>query len=560
MRVALYARVSTRQQERDQTIDSQLTALRQWATLHGHDIQPEDIFTDPGHSGARLDRPALDRLRDAVAGGDFDIVAVFSPDRLARRYAYQVLLLEEFRKVGCAIEFVQRPLSEDPHDQLLLQIQGAVAEYERGVLGERFRRGKLQRARAGHWVAGHAPYGYRYIPKCDGAPGYLVVDDSEAAGVRMMFHWLIEERLSVRQIVRRLIDSPCRPRRGARVWSPTVVHHILSDPTYAGTGYANRYFRTNSPDPRRRSRRPDAQTCRRQRPREEWIAVKVPAIIDEATHEQAVAQLARNAGLAPRRNSQHFYLLRCLLSCRRCGRAMVGITYPGDGRGPRRYYKCCGRESISRVHQPRCNCRLVWAEDLEAAVWEHVGRLVKDPDLLMAQFEAFRDETPGRPSAREEQQGQARLRRLEREETRLVDAYQAEAISLEELKERRHQLQARRRLLLAELDQQARLLSERQAAQAAYRELAEFCERVRTGLDNLLPVQRQQLLHLLVERVMVSDDAVEIRHVISLRQLRAGASPTIPDDRSRNSDAEGASPELPVSRLCSDRVRLPAVS
>src|SRR5262245_23713612 len=152
MRLALYARVSTHQQDRDQTIDSQLAALHAWAEQQSHDLLPEHVFTDVGQSGARLDRPGLDRLRDAAAAGEFELVAVYSPDRLSRRYAHQVLLLEEFRKVGCAVEFIQRPISADPHDQLLLQIQGAIAEYERAVLGERFRRGKLQKARACPWV------------------------------------------------------------------------------------------------------------------------------------------------------------------------------------------------------------------------------------------------------------------------------------------------------------------------------------------------------------------------------------------------------------------------
>ena len=148
MRAAIYARVSTGRQERDQTIDGQLTALRQWATDRGHELRPEHVFTDEGYSGARLDRPGLDRLRDAAREGELDVLAVHSPDRLARKYTYQVLLLEEFRKAGCEVAFVQRPVTDDPHDQLLLQIQGAVAEYERAVLGERFRRGKLQKARA----------------------------------------------------------------------------------------------------------------------------------------------------------------------------------------------------------------------------------------------------------------------------------------------------------------------------------------------------------------------------------------------------------------------------
>jgi len=160
MRTALYARVSTERQERRQTIASQLTALQAWAAAGGHAVGPEHVFRDEGYSGSRLDRPGLDALRDAVRDGAVQQVAVLTPDRLARKYAYQVLLLEEFRRAGCEVVFLQHPISDDPNDQLLLQIQGAIAEYERAVLGERFRRGKLQRARNGHYLAGRAPYGY----------------------------------------------------------------------------------------------------------------------------------------------------------------------------------------------------------------------------------------------------------------------------------------------------------------------------------------------------------------------------------------------------------------
>jgi site-specific DNA recombinase len=197
-----------------------------------------DVFTDDGYSGTRLDRPALDRLRDAAREGDIDVVAVYSPDRLARKYAYQVLLLEEFRKAGCEVAFVERPISDDPHDQLLLQIHGAIAEYEKAVPGERFRRGKLQKAWAGQWVTSKAPYGCRYVFKRDGVPGHLVVEPAEAAVVRMLYRWLIDERMAVRQILKRLAQGPWRPRNGKRRWSSCVVHRILSDPAYTGTAYA----------------------------------------------------------------------------------------------------------------------------------------------------------------------------------------------------------------------------------------------------------------------------------------------------------------------------------
>ena len=287
MRAAIYARVSTEKQGRDQTIDSQLEALRGWAAAHGHELEKHHVFIDEGYSGSRLDRPALDRLRDAAREGEFDVVAVYSPDRLARRYAYQVLLLEEFRRAGCQVEFVHRPISDDPHDQLLLQIQGAVAEYERAVLAERFRRGKLQKARDGHWTAGQAPYGYRYVPARDAVPAHLEVDEAEAEVVRMLYRWLIDERMTVRQILKRLAAGPWRPRCGKRLWSNCVVHRILSDPVYTGTGYANRHVFVVPRKPRSTGPRAGTATCRRPRPREEWIPIRVPALIDESTHQSA---------------------------------------------------------------------------------------------------------------------------------------------------------------------------------------------------------------------------------------------------------------------------------
>src|SRR5919199_5378079 len=196
MRAAIYARVSTERQERQQTIESQVTALRAWALEQGHELAPERVFRDEGYSGSRLDRPGLDGLRDAVRDGMVEIVAVLSPDRLARKYAYQVLLLEELRRAGCRVVFLHHPISDDPNDQLLLQIQGAVAEYERTVLAERFRRGKLQRARNGQYLGSNPPYGYRYLPKrTEGMPRQLVVEPAEAELVRQVYQWLVDEQL-----------------------------------------------------------------------------------------------------------------------------------------------------------------------------------------------------------------------------------------------------------------------------------------------------------------------------------------------------------------------------
>src|SRR5215213_10282681 len=208
MRAAIYARVSTERQERQQTISSQVSALRDWAAATGHALTEAHVFQDEGFSGSRLDRPALDALRDAVRDAAVDVVAVFSPDRLARKYAYQVLLMEEFRRAGCEVVFLHRPISDDPNDQLLLQIQGAIAEYERAVLAERFRRGKLQKARDGNIISSKAPYGYRYEGRSGAIPARLVIDEAEAAMVRQLYSWMLRDGLTIRQCMKRRNADP----------------------------------------------------------------------------------------------------------------------------------------------------------------------------------------------------------------------------------------------------------------------------------------------------------------------------------------------------------------
>jgi site-specific DNA recombinase len=554
MRAAIYARVSTGRQERDQTIDGQLTALRQWVQAQGHSLRSEHVFTDEGYSGSRLDRPALDRLRDAAREGAFDVVAVYSPDRLARRYAYQVLLLEEFRKAACEVAFVHHPISDDPHDQLLLQIQGAVAEYERALLGERFRRGKLQKARAGLWVGGKAPYGYRHVPKRDGVPGHLVIDDAEAEVVRMLYRWLIDERMTVRQILKRLAAGPWRPRSGRRLWSSAVVHRILSDPVYTGTAYTNRYAFVPPRRPRSRGPRTYENTCRRPRPRAEWIGVPVPAIIDEQTHQQALEQLRRNSVLSFRNNTRNDYLLRCLLTCRTCGLAMFGVTHHATERHPEhRYYQCHGKDCVVRDRDRRCPRRAVKADELEAAVWDHVKQLLNDPATLLAQFEAFAHQADQEAddSRAAERKWEARLRQLDREEQRLLDAYQGEAIDLAELKERRKQIAGRRQVLTTQREQQARLLAERHTAREVWADLKSFCERTRSRLEEATLADKQRILQLLIERVIVGDDTLEIRHVIPLRRPEAEAV----GSASPQGPSNGSEPVVDQSREVPERLR-----
>jgi site-specific DNA recombinase len=167
---AIYARVSSARQKEQETIGSQTAALRSHAGQLGLDVCEQWVFEDDGHSGATLVRPALERLRDLVAQMPVDVVLIYSPDRLARKYAYQALLIDEFARAGSNVIFVRGPSSDSPEDALLVQFQGMIAEYERAQIIERTRRGKTHRARQGTVnVLSGAPFGYRYVRRSEHA-------------------------------------------------------------------------------------------------------------------------------------------------------------------------------------------------------------------------------------------------------------------------------------------------------------------------------------------------------------------------------------------------------
>lgn len=190
MQVSVYVRVSTQRQAQSQTIEQQLDRLRQHIAQQGWTLNDAEIFRDDGYSGASLRRPGLDRLREAIRAGEVQRVLLTAPDRLARSFVHQVLLLDEFQREGCTVEFLDRPMSQDPHDQLLLQIRGAVAEYERTLIADRMRQGRQRKFRAGQllpWT--HVPFGYRVAPEHPRDPQGVRIDEVEAAWVREIYDW-----------------------------------------------------------------------------------------------------------------------------------------------------------------------------------------------------------------------------------------------------------------------------------------------------------------------------------------------------------------------------------
>ena len=263
--------------------------------------------------------------------------------------------------------------------------------------------------------------------------------------VRQLYAWVLGDGLTIRQCMKRLNAGPWVTRSGRAQWSSSVVHHILTDPVYTGTAYANRFDYVVPKTPRRGSRRGAERTSRRARPPEQWIAIPAPPLVDHRTWDGVAAALARNAALSFRRNKKHDYMLRCLLKCGGCGLGIHGCYFPGHGGRPgRRYYRCAGTDPLTTAREARCPRARIEADALERAVWAHVVALLRNPAQLRAQFERFLAEAAGGAGDAAGGQLRARIERLNRADRRLLEAYQAEVISLEELSGQRRALAEQR--------------------------------------------------------------------------------------------------------------------
>lgn len=518
MKVAAYARVSTHRQAQEQTIAQQSERLQARVQAEGWTLEPRHLYRDEGYRGARIDRPALDRLRDAAERGECQAVVVTAPDRLARRFVQQTLLLEEFAQLGCTILFLARPISQDPHDQLLLQIRGAVAEYERALIADRTRRGRLARRRAGQllpWV--NTPYGYRCDPQPPRDPARLRIEETAASVIRQMFAWYAEEGLSMPAIAARLTRLGLPPSRGGPHWNPATVKGLLSNEVYAGTAYGNRDYTV---EPQRwrggRSAVERQRHTTRRRPREEWIAVEVPPIISHGLFEQVQALRPLRQAQAPRNNTRHDYLLRARVSC-----AVCGLAATGRPRGRHAYYIC--NAHLSRIQTGRsqgCSVRALRVDRLDPMVWEAVCHLLSTPQIIIAALrraqagELIQDDT----SERLRQLRQARVK-AQRQIERLGEAFTAEVLTVDELKTRRSGLQER----IRGLTQQERELRLNQHQQLRLTELCanieDLCHAISSGLQTLDFVGRRKIIELLVDRVILSHDTIDICYAIPLTGL-----------------------------------------
>ena len=525
---AIYARVSSDKQREENTIASQTAALIAFAREQQFEVPREWIFEDDGYSGASLIRPGLERVRDLAAEGLIQALLVYAPDRLSRRYAHQILLIEELARAGVETVFIRAPRGSTPEDELLVQFQGMIAEYERAQILERSRRGKRHRARQGEVsVLSGAPFGYRFIRKTDHSAAYYEIDEEQARIVRQIFELYSVQGLSIGAIARLMNERavPTCKRRGR--WERSTVWGMLRNPAYKGEAC----FGKTTIAPRQRITRPirmrggvaTRNSASHERAREDWITIAVPPIVSEETFALAQERLQANKIHAPRRTVTPS-VVQGLVSCTKCGYALYRTSTRSSARKIH-YYRCLGSDAYRHLSGPVCNNRPVRQDLLDDVVWTEIVRLLEDPRLIQNELErrlmAAREADP---TKRRDEALRRDLVRIRKAIDRLLTAYQEGLLPIEELRERMPELRRREQASNAELQ----AIADQSVTRAAYLRLAEtlntFLTRLRSSAGALDVSERQRIMRLLVKEVLVGDDKIIIRHCIPLPN-RSGDGP-----------------------------------
>ncbi|MFA5999347.1 MAG: recombinase family protein [Candidatus Babeliales bacterium] len=514
---AIYARVSSLKQKEGDNIQSQVSALIEFANKESYVIPTGWTFTDEGYSGSILQRPALDELRELIQEGDVDTVLVYSPDRLSRKYAYQLILEMEFQKKHVDLVFLNTPKAKNPEEQLSLHFKSIFAEYERAQIAERCRRGRNHRAKQGSVsVIPTAPLGYDYITKKEGVLAHYVINN-DAIIVRKIFSYYTEQHFSISKICRQLeLDGILSPK-GQNKWCTSTVRDILKNETYIGVahfgkterceGVPGRIHRTSKGE-----RRLTAVNASKIRPKEFWIPISVPSIISEHVFETAQHKLIENIKKSSR-NTREPSILQGLLVCGYCGG-----SYYKKKRSAKYSYYGCGR----RLNGYNCQAPSVKQEELDRIVWTHIIELLQNPRLI--EEEMIRRSLENQDVKKVEES----IRELEKElikiakaRNKLLDAYQeGESLTLVELKTRLKNLDIRQQSALKQKKTLENLKFNEQQAQNMKLQLEDLRLEMQNS-SNLSIKNKQSVLRLLISEIVIKGNEVEIKHCIPCGDIKS---------------------------------------
>lgn len=520
-RIALYARVSSEEQREGQTIDSQIAELERFAKER--DWVVTDIYRDEGWSGGIIARPNMDRLRDDASRKIFDAVLVNDVDRLARDVAHLGVIKRDLERKGVQLIFRKLPSENSPMRNLMVNILGSFAEFEKELIADRTRRGRRHKAEVRkQFVGSLPPFGYDYIPKGPrDREGIFRLNPQEAVVVRQIYKWADEEGLSARKISSRLSEMGIRPRKGGANWARSSVLRILRSEVYAGTWY---YNKLESYEPavqgKKHAYRRSLKSSHRPRSRADWVPVPLAPelkLVSLDTWKRVQHRLTQNIAFSPR-NSKHSYLLRGLVRCAGCNARFVGD--PDHRRFAYRCYRRCKK------------VRSIGEENFNTAIWGAVEEALLNPELIVESMAALQQRENAQTQSVEAELANAErsIIQLRAEESRILEAYRREIISPDQLADQMQQLKSNRTVIENVLRDSSKDRIQPPLSKTSIREsVALFCRQVAGRLASLTLEERQQLLRLLVDEILFDGSTARIRGVIpvgndpdAIKDLRLG--------------------------------------
>jgi len=514
-----YTRVSTGRQENEKTIDSQKAEIDDKSKVDKRIVLPQYDFSDDGWPSPILARPGLDALRDAVKRGEIDTLYVYDLGRLSRVFYLQLFLLREFEESGVNVISLHDVNPENPEEEFLRNIMGIFHDFERIKIAERFRRGKLYKAKNGMLINGQALYGYKYIKKTDSKPPKYLVNAKEAEAVKMIHSWFGNERVSIKGIVRKLYEKGILPRKNkSEFWSTGPLLRLLRCESYiTGLIYYNKSEAVPTKNPRKEVKyKKIINGSRRVRPREEWYKYEVTPILDDWELFNKVQKILDNNRRHGPRKKEYDYLLSGLVYCE-CGYRRAGN---GKNNG-HNYYRCTERVLKSPLPH-ECKSPALNAQVLDKVFCNELGAYLTDPTNINKMAEDYlKAQAIDESEDRERQKLHESITKLKEEDARYIKAYGEAEIDFEQFKEMKRGVNKRIKALEDDL---IRLNEQVKDINIDNVELKEFCQEVKEVLGSLNYPTKSLLIQDLIDKIVLKGktNEVEVMGHLPINHLNIG--------------------------------------
>lgn len=501
MKAALYARTSSQRQEEERTIESQIAEVESKIKSDGNILLPHCRYIDDGWSGMLLARPSLDALRDSVQHGEFEVLYVYDRGRIARKFAYQELILEELEDRQIKFISLHDSSGETPEEKVLQGMQGVFHEYERVKIAERMRRGKLYKAKNGIMPNGPAPYGYNFVQKTSTVAQHYEINDEEAVVVKQIFQWIGNEGYTFYKVIKNLHRLRILPRKKKReVWVKSSITRMLSQEAYIGTTFYNKKEAVAPKNPRvEEGYKRIKKSSRRIRPRSEWIPIKVPTILDLELFNKARMQAKLNFRKA-KRNRKYEYTLTGKLFCY-CGSPMCGDTVREH-----HYYRCSSR--IKKYPLPNdCQVGGINVVNIETPIWDKLESLLSNPQLIREQAEKWLTKQAD-PHAderlKELEKFQKIILKIKEEELRHAKAYGEGIIELEAFRKLMSDIKLRKQAIENQMIS-LKLIQEKTVDKPNL-SIDEICNSFPKVLEQLKSSTQRHIIELIVDCIKINKE------------------------------------------------------